>query len=104
MEVAKVTKQDAQAVVQLINVLRIGKYEVSGADMSAISETMKWVQSLATGMAAAAKAEAVPASAPTPTQKKVVDPEDTGIKNPKINPVSNIKTGSSVRNTTSSRK
>lgn len=50
MKLSEVSGQDGKMCVQLINLLKVGKWELSGADITAHTETMKWVYSLANEM------------------------------------------------------
>lgn len=46
MRVSEVTNIDGQMCIQLINLLRIGRWELSGPDIAAHADTVRWVQAL----------------------------------------------------------
>lgn len=63
MDVSKVSMADGKACAQLLNLLRSGKWELSGADATVYVDTVRWVHGLATSMAAQLKdTSPVPAS------------------------------------------
>jgi len=74
MQVSQVSNQDGRMCAQLINLLNRGKWELSGPDIHAHAETVRWVQHVAGLMAAdlkgkSAEEKAAPA-ATTPMKIK----------------------------------
>lgn len=63
MKLQQVTIKDGQMLAQLINLLRAGRWDLSGKDVNAYSETFSWVQSMAAQMADLLKTD----SSPSPT-------------------------------------
>lgn len=51
MQVSEVTSQDGRMCAQLLNLLKAGKWELSGPDISAHAHTVLWVQQIAQKMA-----------------------------------------------------
>ncbi len=51
MKVSEVSQIDGRMCAQLINLLKHGKWELSGPDISAHADTVKWVHGLAGAMA-----------------------------------------------------
>lgn len=64
MKVSEVSPADGRLCGQLLNLLKHGRWDLSGADITAHGETVRWVQYLAHQMAEQLKA----ASAPSATQ------------------------------------
>lgn len=64
MEVSKITKDDAVLCMQLLNMLKVGRWELSGPDIAAHANTLQWVRQLADKMAASAKGAPAPSDAP----------------------------------------
>lgn len=52
MKLSEVTNQDGKMCAQLINLLRGGRWELSGSDIQAYQDTCKWAAGLAALMAA----------------------------------------------------
>lgn len=55
MEITKVSSQDGKCCLQLLNLLKLGKWELSGPDIAAHAETVAWVKYLANTMAESVK-------------------------------------------------
>lgn len=73
MDIRQVSKIDGRMCAQLINLLKAGKWELSGPDIVAHMETTRWVHELASKMAEQLKAAATPevsAPPPIPVPKK----------------------------------
>lgn len=50
MKVSEVSSQDGRMCAQLLNLLKAGKWELSGPDIAAHAATLQWVQRLAQDM------------------------------------------------------
>lgn len=70
MQVSNVTTDDGKKCAQLINLLRTGKWELSGPDIMAHSETVRWVVQLAQSMGEQMKKN----SPPSEVQQPVAQP------------------------------
>lgn len=46
MRISDVSNLDGQMCIQLINLLKVGRWELSGPDIAAHADTVRWVQSL----------------------------------------------------------
>jgi hypothetical protein len=51
MKLSEVSVEDGKKCAQLINLLKAGRWELSGPDIAAHSETVRWVHALAGSMA-----------------------------------------------------
>jgi hypothetical protein len=51
MKVSEVNNNDGKLCAQLINLLKHGKWELTGPDITAHADTVRWVHSLASLMA-----------------------------------------------------
>lgn len=47
MKVSEVSEKDLRMIAQLINSLQAAKFEVSGKDACALSDSIRWMQSFA---------------------------------------------------------
>jgi hypothetical protein len=67
MEITKVTKEDGTMCAQLLNLLKQGKWDLSGPEVTATARTIDWVNHIALLMAKDLKASgtvSAPSSAP----------------------------------------
>lgn len=67
MDIIKVSLDDGKKCAQLLNILKSGRWDLTGAEQLAFMETFKWVNELALKMAKqleSAKNEAKPAATP----------------------------------------
>lgn len=51
MEISKVSLEDGKKCAQLLNILKSGRWDLTGAEQLAFMETFKWVNDLAIKMA-----------------------------------------------------
>lgn len=72
MKLSEVTITDGKLCAQLVNLLKAGRWELSGADTVAYTETFKWAQGLAFSIASELKEKPKNAEA-------VIIPEDNGL-------------------------
>lgn len=56
MKVEQVTIEDGKMCAQLINLLKNGRWDLSGSDAEALVETKKWLQGVAAQLAQQLKA------------------------------------------------
>lgn len=74
MDVNNVNNTDGRMCAQLINMLKAGTWELSGPDIMAHTETVRWVHELASKLATALRP--APASAPSsPSPPAIVMPK-----------------------------
>lgn len=66
LDVSKVSNDDGKACAQLMNFLKLGKWELSGSDADVLYRTKAWVMELARKMAADLKSQP-PISGPAPS-------------------------------------
>ena len=77
MKLQQVTNEDGRMCAQLLNLLKSGRWDLSGADAEAFVATRKWVQALAGELATNLKSAASssgPAKAKSPTPAPVAAP------------------------------
>jgi hypothetical protein len=75
MRVSVISKDDCKCVAQLINMLQAGDFKVSGKDMCAGADSLRWLQQFAVDLAKVYQEEQKPAvSAPE------VEPQGLRIK------------------------
>lgn len=63
MQVKQVSKADIENCVKVVNALKVGKFEVSGPDLVALSDAIRWLANTAALLSKAYQDEAKPASA-----------------------------------------
>lgn len=51
MKLTEVSNTDGRMCAQLLNLLKLGRWDLSGQDINAHGETVRWVHALATQMA-----------------------------------------------------
>lgn len=71
MRLIEVTEQDGRFCAQLLNILKEGRWDLSGADAEAFVSTKKWVQSIAMQMAEQLKSKSVNANSSSTSGFKV---------------------------------
>jgi hypothetical protein len=65
MNISKVTNEDGIALANLINFLKVGRWDLSSKDAQALMDTMKWVSQLASEVGRELQAAKKPAEKPT---------------------------------------
>lgn len=73
MKLSDVSNLDVRMCVQLLNLLKAGRWELSGPDIAAHADTVRWVQSVATQIGESVKGSApkVPDTTPGFTVKNM---------------------------------
>lgn len=66
MQVSQVTENDGRMCVQLINLLKHGKWDLSGGDITAHAHTVAWVHRLAQELAIQLKQSTSSTTPPAP--------------------------------------
>lgn len=57
MEISKVTQDDGKYCLQLLNLLKMGRWELSGPDIAAHAATIQWFRGIASKMADSVKGQ-----------------------------------------------
>lgn len=93
MKFSDVTKEDMRMIAQLINMVQASKYDISGKDVCASADTIRYLQNMAVNIAksyqaAAAQGAGAVASEPSakPEGKVPSSPLGDGIKLNAFNP------------------
>lgn len=79
MKISDVSMNDGKMCAQLLNLLKMGRWELSGPDIAAHSATVQWVHYLASQMASELK--------PTATADKSASKTDGGLKIKAMGPI-----------------
>lgn len=83
MEVSKVSREDGLACANLINFLKSGRWDLTGNDIAAHHNVLKWVQSMAVQMAEQLRE--------APAKPAGVDPAAQTMRITKIGPIGSGK-------------
>lgn len=91
MNLTNVTMDDGKKCAQLLNLLHAGKWDLSGADIAAHSDTVRWLHGLANQMAEQLKLSKATPTTPAVTVDSLTAPTTQAFRIKQMGPIGSGK-------------